>query len=111
MERGSNCKIVPTKSSSHKKSRGTTPYEVWTGEKPQVTPFWIFGCIMYEKTIGGSLKKLDDRSKPMVFIRYERGSKGYRAYDPTDRRIHLNKDVVLMKEKTGIGRLQVMKPR
>ena len=66
---------------------------------------------MYEKTIGGSLKKLDDRSIPMVFIRYERGSKGYRAYDPTDGRIHLTKDDVLMKEKTGIGRLQVMKPR
>lgn len=30
-----------------------------------------------------NVKKLDDRSRPMIFVGYEPGSKAYRVYDPT----------------------------
>lgn len=59
-----------------------------------------FGYIMYVKIINESLKKLDDYYKPMVFIGYKRSSKGYRAYDPTDRRICLIRNIIFNKERS-----------
>ena len=46
------------------------------------------------KTIAPNQKKLEDRSKPMIFVVYEPGSKVHRAYDPTTRRVHITRDVV-----------------
>jgi hypothetical protein len=39
-------------------------------------------------------KKLDDRSIKMIFVRYEEGSKAYRAYDPCTRCVHVTRDIV-----------------
>jgi len=46
------------------------------------------------KVAGGHLKKLDDRSTPMVFIGYEVGTKAYRFYNPVSKRVHISRDVV-----------------
>jgi len=40
------------------------------------------------------LKKLDDRSKPMVYLGVEEGSEAYRLYDPNTRRIVVSRDVI-----------------
>lgn len=40
------------------------------------------------------LKKLDDRSKPMVYLGVEDGSKAHRLYDPQTKRIAVSRDVV-----------------
>jgi hypothetical protein len=45
-----------------------------------------FGCLVHVKVATPNLKKLDDHSKPMVFIGYEPGSKAYRAYDLVSKR-------------------------
>ncbi|KAF0902507.1 hypothetical protein E2562_017906 [Oryza meyeriana var. granulata] len=39
-------------------------------------------------------KKLDDRSKPMIFVGYEPMSKAYRAYDPVARQVHVSRDII-----------------
>ncbi|KAF0925857.1 hypothetical protein E2562_018496 [Oryza meyeriana var. granulata] len=39
-------------------------------------------------------KKLNDRSKPMIFFGYEPGSKAYRAYDLVAQRVHVSHDIV-----------------
>jgi len=41
-----------------------------------------------------NLRKLDDRSRRMIFVGYEPSSKAYRAYDPTTRRVHISRDVI-----------------
>ena len=38
--------------------------------KPSIDYLRVFGSIVHVKAIGEKLKKLDDRSKPMVFIGY-----------------------------------------
>src|SRR5438128_1152405 len=38
--------------------------------------------------------KLTDRSRKMVFIGYEEGSKAYRALDPVSQRVHITQDVM-----------------
>ena len=41
-----------------------------------------------------ALGKLEDRSKQMIFILYERGTKGYRSFNPTTHKVHLSRDVI-----------------
>ncbi|CAA6674078.1 unnamed protein product [Spirodela intermedia] len=71
-----------------------TPFEVWHGKKPAVHHLKVFGCIAYVLNTTPHLKKLEDRGRKMIFIGYECGSKAYRAYDPTTRRVHVTRDVV-----------------
>lgn len=77
---------------------GKTPYELWKGTTPAVHHLRTFGCVAHVKNIGPNVKKLDDRSKPMIFVGYEPGSKAYRVYDPATRRIHISRDVIFDEE-------------
>jgi hypothetical protein len=71
-----------------------TPFEAWHGRKPAVHYFRTFGCVVHVKDTRPGLKKLDDRSRPMIFVGYEQGSKAYRAYDPASHRVHITRDAV-----------------
>ena len=62
----------PTKSLQNK-----TPFEAWHGKKPCVRHFRTFGCTAHVKIAGPSLAKLADRSKRMVLLGYEPGTKGF----------------------------------
>nr|CAE03285.2 OSJNBb0046P18.1 [Oryza sativa Japonica Group] len=59
-----------------------TPYEAWYGQRPAVHFLRTFGCMGHVKITKPGLKKLNDRSVPMVLLGYEEGSKAYRLYDP-----------------------------
>ena len=74
--------------------KGMTPYEAWFGKKPAVHHLRTFGCIVYVKNTKPNLKKLEDRGQRMVFIGCEKGSKAYRAYDPTTGKVVITRDVV-----------------
>jgi transposase InsO family protein len=79
---------------SCKANQGATPYELWTGSTPAVHHLRTFGCVAHVKVTTPSPKKLDDRSKRMVFVGYEPGSKAYRVYDPVTRRVHISRDII-----------------
>jgi hypothetical protein len=80
--------------SSSKSIAGKTPYELWTGSTPSVQHLRTFGCVAHVKVTTPHLKKLDDRSRRMIFVGYEPGSMAYRVYDPATRRVHISRDVV-----------------
>jgi hypothetical protein len=50
--------------------------------------------VVHVKDTTLNLKKLDDRSRPMIFIGYELGSKAYRVYDPVNKKVHVSRDIV-----------------
>jgi len=77
-----------------------TPYEAWYDRKPKVHHFRTFGCLAHVKNIGPGIGKLSDRSKKMMFVGYETGSKAYRLYDPVLKKLHVSRDV-LFEEKKG----------
>ncbi|KAK1419880.1 hypothetical protein QVD17_29300 [Tagetes erecta] len=79
---------VPTRALTNK-----TPYEVFKGRKPNLSHIRVFGCVAYMKITKPNPKKLDDRSKIMIHLGNESGSKAYRLYDPTSRKIHICQDV------------------
>ena len=80
---------APTKSLD-----GMTPFEAWHGRKPAVHFLRTFGCVAHVKDVRPHPNKLADRSRKIVFIGYEEGSKAYRALDPVSQRVHITQDVV-----------------
>jgi hypothetical protein len=73
---------------------GRTPYEAWHGVKLTVEHLRTFGCVVHVKTVKPHLNKLEDRSKRMVLLGYEQGTKAYRVFDPVTRRVHAARDVL-----------------
>ena len=53
----------------------------------------IFGCIGYAKIVSPFPKKLDERSRALIHLGTEPGSKAYMLYDPSNRRIVVSRDV------------------
>lgn len=79
--------------------RGKTPYEMWNGEKPDLSFIRIFGCTAVMKIPTVQTKKLDDRGKLVVYLGKEPGTKGNRLYDPATERLHVSRDVVFQENK------------
>lgn len=69
--------------------QGRTPMEVWTGSKPKVTHFRVFGCVAYGHVTANGRKKLDSRSSKMVFLGYSTQGNGYRLYDPITKKFSI----------------------
>jgi hypothetical protein len=89
-----NCALYLLNRTSSKSVEGKTPYELWVGNKPSVHHLRTFGCVAHVKVVKPNLKKLEDRSKAMIFVGYEPGSTAYRCYDPHTKCVHISRDVV-----------------
>jgi len=76
-----------------------TPYEAWTGEKPNVEHLRTFGCTAYAHVPKDERKKLDSKAKRCILLGYGADTKGYRLYDPEKRRVFYSRDVVFCEEK------------
>lgn len=79
---------------------GQTPYEALTERKPDISHIRVFGCLAHMKLPGNHLQKLDNRSKRVVNLGREPGTKGYRLYDPEVNRIYVSRDVVFEEAKS-----------
>lgn len=77
-----------------------TPYELYHDRKPNISHLRIFGCIGYASVESKFLKKLADRSRMLVYLGTEPGSKAYRLFDPQTRRIIVSRDVVFDESKS-----------
>lgn len=77
----------------------TTPYEALWQKNPNMSHIQIFGCVGYAKVDSKSLKKLDDRSRVLVHLATEPGSKAYRLYDPSSHKIVVSRDVIFDKTR------------
>lgn len=78
---------------------GMTPYEAWKGKKPNLEHIRLFGCLAYMKIPQVHVKKLDDRSKAVVYLGKEPGTKASRLYDPIAGRLHVSRDVTYQEDK------------
>lgn len=58
-----------------------------------MTHIHVFGCVCYAKVDTAHIKKLDDRSRALVHLGTEPGSKAYRLLDPTHRRTVVSRDI------------------
>ncbi|KAK2980575.1 hypothetical protein RJ640_017437 [Escallonia rubra] len=70
-----------------------TPQEAWSGYKPSVSHLKVFGSIAYVHVPDQQRKKLDDKSEKFIFIGYSQESKGYKLYNPIDKKMKVSRDV------------------
>ena len=75
-----------------------TPFEAWSGEKPQVDHLKVFGCICYAHIPKDERKKLDSKAREAIFLGYGKEKKGYRLYDLSTKKIFYSRDVVFNEE-------------
>ncbi|KAK9077208.1 hypothetical protein SSX86_005544 [Deinandra increscens subsp. villosa] len=75
------------------------PEEAWSGIKPHVDSFRVFGCLAYAHIPSQLRTKLDDRSQRCVLLGISVESKAYRLYDPNSNKIIISKDVSFDEEK------------
>ncbi|GBL85692.1 Retrovirus-related Pol polyprotein from transposon TNT 1-94 [Araneus ventricosus] len=68
-----------------------TLYELKYFTKPDLSKIRIFGCDAYVKVADIQRRKLDPKSKKMIFIGYS--SMGYRVMDPVTRRVTVSRNV------------------
>ena len=71
-----------------------TPEQAWTGRKPCVDQFRVFGCVAHVHIPDKLRKKLDNKSMKCVLLGISAESKAYRLYDPINKKILINRDIV-----------------
>src|ERR1700761_4678577 len=75
-----------------------TPYELWYGTVPDVSHFKVFGCKAYYHVPEHNRRKLDPKSKEVVFVGYEPNTKGYTLWDRHSRSFVISRDVTFDEE-------------
>jgi len=78
--------------SPHAKLHKQTPFERWTGSKPDLSKLHVFGTTGYahipkdfRKKAKGVPPKFINHAKPMIFVAYSEVVKGYTMFDPDTR--------------------------
>jgi hypothetical protein len=58
------------------------PHEVWTGKKPSLKHFRVFGFDAYVHVPKENRSKLDNKAEKCIFVGYKYGIKGYKLWNP-----------------------------
>ena len=66
---------------------------MWSSSKPDISHLRIFGCAAYVHVLKGKRRKLDLKSREMIFISYENLSNGWQFWDAKNRCIEISRDV------------------
>ena len=88
------CNRSPTKAVAE-----MTPYEAWTGKRPQVDGLRVFGYQAFVHIPKDERKKLDSKSRRCIFGGYGVTTKGYRLYNPMKKKVCYSRDVIFMEDK------------
>jgi hypothetical protein len=84
--------------SPHQILKNITPEEAFTGVKPEIGHFKIFGCLVYFHVPKEKRSKLEPSGRNGTFVGYSESSKAYRIYIPGQRQIEISRDVTFEEE-------------
>ena len=76
-----------------------TPFEAWTGAKPDESSLQIFDCDTYAHVPKDERAKMDPKTKRCIFLGYGENTKGYRLYDKEKKRVFFSRDVAFNETK------------
>lgn len=89
----------------HKLTEGLTPIELWSGHKPSVRHFKIFGSLAFVHIPKVHRNKLQPRAKPGILVGYATGTKGYRIFIPKEHKVIETIHVKIDETKNGVNSL------
>lgn len=75
-----------------------TPYEVWTGYKPDISHLRIFGSRVMVHVAKEKRQKWDKKSEEQILVGYPEDIKGYRVYSPITKKFSTSRDVMIMED-------------
>ena len=82
-------------------NRGVTPFELWTGAKPNLSMLRVWGCLAYVMR-EGHRQKLEPKADMMVYVGPDSSAKCWRFYDPVTLRIKRSRNAVFDELNCGI---------
>ena len=77
-----------------------TPEEAWSGRKPTVDHFRIFGCIAYAHIPNEKMRKLENKGEKCIFLGVSEKSKAYKLYNSSTMKIVISCHVVFDEKDT-----------
>ncbi|GKA47590.1 retrovirus-related pol polyprotein from transposon TNT 1-94 [Tanacetum coccineum] len=77
-----------------------TPQEAWSGIKPTVDHFRVWGCLAHVHVPKEKRTKLDDKSVLCILTGMSEESKAYRLIDPQTMKVIVSKDVIFEEHKS-----------
>ncbi|KAE8655864.1 hypothetical protein F3Y22_tig00117016pilonHSYRG00207 [Hibiscus syriacus] len=92
------CVVYLTNRSPTRSVWGKTSQEAWSGRKPGISHLRTFGSIAHVHVPDERRMKLDDKSESFIFISYDANSKGYKLYNPNNKKFVISQDVVFNEE-------------
>jgi hypothetical protein len=96
---GRSCTCYLFNQSPSSKLDEKTPREVCTGEKPFFTHLRVLGCETYVHVPKENMSKLDKNDEKCIFIGYKYGMKGYKLWNPKNKKVVYRRDVVFREIK------------
>ena len=79
--------------SPHKAIGSRTPKEAFTGVRPDVEHFRMFGCLAFSHVPSEKMTNLEPTAEKGIFVGYSETSKAYRIYIPVQRKLVVRRDV------------------
>ena len=74
-----------------------TPYELWTGNKPDLSFMQKFGADCYAYVPQQLRRKLDEKAIRLKFVGYDRDTKGYRLVNTITGKVTISRDVKFLR--------------
>ena len=75
------------------RQKGTTPFELWTRKKPDLSHLRIFGCDAFVLMPAVHRKKLDRKAEKGIFVGYGKSDSIFRVYMPAKRNVFESREV------------------
>ena len=73
--------------------------EAWNGIKPKISRLRVFGSVTHVHIPNERKTKLDDKSEKYIFIGYSTHLKGYKLYNPNNKKFVISQDVMFDEEE------------
>lgn len=94
-----NCAVFVLNRSGTSTVKGSTPFELWYGQKADIQHFRTFGTQVFVHIPKQQRRKLDAKSKQCIFVGYDDNVKGYRVLNANNR-VEVARDVRFMSDES-----------
>ena len=70
-----------------------TSFEAWSGHKPNVSHFRVFGSKAWARIRPEKRKALQPQRKESIMVGYSEHEKGYKIFDPSSQKTFIERSV------------------